>query len=81
MLYPTEATKINNTHKSYSPLEKDNKPETDFVVDTNDFYFDKTVTKNDNIVKLSNLVIKPNDDADMKDEGNMGESEDRCDKQ
>ena len=30
MLYPIETTKINNTEKSYSPLEKDNEPETDF---------------------------------------------------
>ena len=74
MLYPTEATKINNTNKSYSPLEKYNEPEIDFVVNTNDFCFDKTVLKNGN-------VVKPNDDADVKDEGNLGESEDRCDEQ
>ena len=28
-----------------------------------------------------NVVIKPDDDADVKDEGNIGESEDRCGKQ
>ena len=65
---PTEATKINNANKSYSPLEKGNKPVIDFVVDTIDFCFDKTVMKNDNAVKPSNAVIKPDDDADMKDE-------------
>ena len=80
MLYPIEATKINNTNKSYSPLEKDNEPEIDFVVNANDFCFDKTVLKNGNVVK-SNVVIKPDDDADVKDEGNIGESEDRCDEQ
>ena len=34
--------------------------------------------KNDNVVK-PNAVIKPDGDADMKDEGNMGEIKDRCD--
>ena len=61
MLYPTEATKINNTNKSYSPLEKDNEPEIDFVVNTNDFCFDKTVLKND-VVK-PNVVTKPDDNG------------------
>ena len=65
---PIEATKINNANKSYSPLEKGNKPVIDFVVDTIDFCFDKIVMKNDNAVKPSNAVIKPDDDADMKDE-------------
>ena len=32
MLHPIEPIKINNTNKSYSPLEKDNEPEIDFVV-------------------------------------------------
>ena len=34
--------------------------------------------KNHNVVK-PNAVIKPDGDADMKDEGNIGEIEDRCD--
>ena len=81
MLYPIEATKVNNTNKSYSPLEKDNEPEIDFAVNnTNDFCFDKTVLKNGNVVK-PNVVIKPDGNADVKDEGNIGESEDRCDEQ
>ena len=80
MLYPIETTKINNTNKSYSSLEKENEPEIDFVVNTNDFCFNKTVLKNGNVVK-PNLVIKPDDDADVKDERNIGESEDRCDEQ
>ena len=66
---PIEATKINNANKSYSPLEKGNKPVIDFVVDNIDFRFDKTVMKNDNAVKPSSVVIKPDDDNDMKDEG------------
>ena len=37
MLYPIEATKINNKNKLYSSLEKDNDPEVNFVVNTNDF--------------------------------------------
>ena len=69
MLYPIEATKINNANKSHSPLEKGNKPVIDFVVDNIDFRFDKTVMKNDNAVKPSSVVIKPDDDNDMKDEG------------
>ena len=80
MLYPIEATKINNTNKSYSPLEKDNEPEIDFVVNINDFCFDKTVLKSGNVVK-PNVVIKPDDNADMKDKRNIGESEDRCGEQ
>ena len=81
MLCPIEATKINNTNKSYSPLEKDNELEIDFGVNnTNDFCFDKTILKNGNVVK-PNVVIKPDDDADLNNEGNIGESEDRCDKQ
>ena len=69
MLYPIEATKINNANKSHSPLEKGNKPVIDFVVDNIDFRFDKTVMKNDNAVKPSSVVIKSDDDNDMKDEG------------
>ena len=76
ILYPIAAAKIKNTNKSYSPLEKDNKPEIGFVVsNTNDFCFDKTVLKNGNVIK-PNVVIKPDDDANVKDEGNIGESED-----
>ena len=75
MLYPIEAIKINNTNKSCSPLEKDNEPQISFVVNTNDFCFDKTVLKNDNVVK-TNVVNKPDNDVDMKDEGNIGKSED-----
>lgn len=67
MLYPIEATKINDTNKSYSPLEKENEPEINFVVNSNGFCFDNTVLKIDNVVK-SNLVIKPDDDVDLKDE-------------
>ena len=37
MPYPIEATKINNKNKLYSSLEKDNDPEVNFVVNTNDF--------------------------------------------
>ena len=33
--------------------------------------------KNENVVK-PNVVIKPDDDDDMKDERNIGESEDKC---
>ena len=80
MLYPIKATKIINTNKSYSPLEKDNEPEINFVVNTNDFCFDKTVLKNNNVVK-PNIVTKPDDDVDMKEERNIGESEDRCEEQ
>ena len=80
MLYPIEATKINDTNKSYSPLEKGNEPETDFVVNTNEFCFDKNCQENDNVVK-PNVVIGPDDGADMKKEGNIGGSEDICDKQ
>ena len=65
LLYLIEATKINNTNKSYSPLEKDNEQEIDFVVNTNDFCYDKTVLKNDNI-KKPNVVIKPDDNVDRK---------------
>ena len=71
---------INNTNKSYGPLKKDNEPEIDFVVNTNDFCFDKTVLKNGNVVK-PNVVIKLDDDADVKNEGNIVESEDKCDEQ
>ena len=81
MLYPIEATKINNTNKSYRPLEKDNEPEIDFPVNnTNDFCCDKTVLKNGNVVK-PNVVIKPDGDVDVKDRRNIGESEDRYDEQ
>ena len=75
MLYPIEAIKINNTNKSSSPLEKDNEPQINFVVNTNNFCFDKTVLKNDNVVK-TNVVNKPDNDVDMNDEGNIGKSED-----
>ena len=67
MLHLIESTKINNTNKSYSPLEKENEPEINFVVNSNGFCFDNTVLKVDNMVK-SNLVIKPDDDVDLKDE-------------
>ena len=80
MLYPIEATKINNKNKLYSSLEKDNDPEVNFVVNTNDFWFDEIVLKNDNVVK-PNVVTKPDDHADTKDEENIGESEDRCEEQ
>ena len=40
-VYPIEVTKIKDTNKSYSPLQKGNEPETDFVVNTNEFCFDK----------------------------------------
>ena len=36
-----------------------------FAVNTNDFCFHKTVLKND-IVNKANVVIKPDDDTDMK---------------
>ena len=80
MLYSIEATKISNTNKSYIPLEKDNEPEIDFAVNNNEFCFDKAVLKNGNVVKL-NVVIKPDGYADVRDEGNIGEGEDRCDEQ
>ena len=80
MLYPVEATKINNTNKSYSPLEKNNEPEIDFAVNTTDFCFDKTVLENGNVVK-PNVVIKPDGYANVKDEVKIGEGEDRCDEQ
>ena len=67
MLHLIESTKIKNTNKSYSPLEKENEPEINFVVNSNGFCFDNTVLKVDNMVK-SNLVIKPDDDVDLKDE-------------
>ena len=41
MLFPIEATKINNTNKLYSPLEKDNELDIDSVVNTNDFILDR----------------------------------------
>ena len=76
-----QATKTNNTNKSYSPLEKHNEPGIDFVVNTDDFCFDKTVReKNDNVAK-PNVVIKLDDDTDMKNKGNIGESEDKCEEQ
>ena len=45
MLHAIEATEINSTNKSYDPLEKDKKPQINFVVNTNDFCFHKTVFK------------------------------------
>ena len=75
MLYPIETTKIIN-HKA---LLK-NEPEIDFAVNRNYFHFDKTGLKNNKVVKPS-VVTKLNDDADMKDEGNIEESEDRCEEQ
>ena len=80
MLHLIESTKIKNTNKSYSPLEKENEPEINFVVNSNGFCFDNTVLKIHNVVK-SNLVIKPDDDVDLKDEGNIAKSENRCDEQ
>ena len=80
MLYPIEATKINDTNKSQSPLEKGNEPEIDFLVNTNEFCFDKNCYENDNVVK-PNVVIEPDGSVDMKKEGNIGEREDICDKQ
>lgn len=70
MLYPIEATKLNNTKNLYTPLEKDNAAEVDFVVN-----------KKDNLVKA--IVVKPivkaivvDDSINVESERKIGESED-----
>ena len=82
MNYSIEATQIRNTINHAVLLKKtiNQKSNQKFVVNTNDLCFYKTALKND-IVNKANVVIKPDDDTDMKDKENIGESEDRCDGQ